>query len=243
MARVPQVGKAVQATRNIAYSAVWLALVAVALFQDRDRTDFFLKLICSLCTPVDFLSAREVLPFGLWIFFCQTFSVYFQGIITSSLHALPTNRVRSIHHCEHFKLVYGREKRGKMGSHVAFILQANGLLHSVRGGVLCQDESYLNLLRDELLSNISTYDVSIEEPQYTFNELRPISSLAVDLSKPQGMKSASGFLTERCCSRLAQRLRAHSVLRNRVRYRSELFRKNVRHYMAKRLSPAHDGKE
>lgn len=247
MARVPMVGKTVQVAKNIAFSTLWLALlatgVAVALFQDKERTDFFLKLICSLWTPVEFRCTKKVLPFALWILFCQTFSVYFRGNITSSLHALPRDRVRSIRRCEHFKYVEGEKKRGKMGYHVAPLWHPNDLLHFVRGGILCQDESYLSLLKQHMLINISTYEVRIDEPQHRFNDLRTETFRAVDSTRPQGMQSITEVLTrKRCCLRLAQRLRAHAVVRDTVGYRSEHFATKARQYMAKPLSSAHGEK-
>lgn len=244
VARVPSVSKILQLARSLANSTVWFTLLAtasaVALLQDRERMYFFLKLICSLLTSLELRGGRKKLALGLWILLGNTFTVYFQANIISSLQALPIDRVRIIPRCEYFSGASGREHRGKMGDQNLFLFAPNDLLYFVRGGILCQDENYISALTDIFLSNISTYEVAFREQQYRFLEVQPQSLWARDRALPQEQqRDPERLLGTQCCLRLAQLLRAHALVRPYGSRRMDMFRLPMQSYMRLRLSPAY----
>lgn len=222
---------------------VWPALlgtaVAVTLLQDRQRMYFLLKLICSLLTSIELRGGRKKLALGLWVLLGNTFAVYFQANIISSLQALPMDRMRSILRCEIFMHEVGIERRGMMGALLRNRFIGLDLIRFVRGGIVCQEESYMSAVKETFLRNITTYEVALHEPQYRFFELRPQYFKAIDRTLPPGRQNIAEYYLRgaRCCFRLPQLLRAHSLVRIPSNYNKKTFERSMSNFMAKRLSP------
>lgn len=228
VARVPTVTKTTQVAKSVFHWYVWLPLILCALtaslalhYVNEDFRLIFPMLLLYVAFPVQFKftnkSRQYFFIIGLWIFLLQVIGIGFKGDITSSMQALPENRVQKVSGCLRF--VTDLQKNWTVG----VILSDNvntffrtELAVILRGRAFCKSPDGLGMLRESLLRNVSLYKMDSEFP---LSEDLHLDMKAIQISHNgrvvKSTTKSSVDSRELCCYRVAHLALAHAISQRR----------------------------